>query len=220
MGFNIFTNPLEMHRYFEQQMNEFLKQFQIEDHSSFFGAAPEFPMLEEAPQGDGQNSRNLRDQYIKPGYEKSTESANRSRIDTDLDEKFNIGDLDRVLKKPERDAIVPFQQKPDMRIFGQSVQHKTVRNPDGSVEIHRIVRDSSGNQETTITKKFGDKEHTVIIKKDREGRQERIENFINMDSNDAGQFWGNQRVEERQNIPEIYGPQDGILSKILSGFFK
>lgn len=181
---------------------------------------PEFPMLEEAPQGDGQNSGSLRDQYIKPGYEKSREGGSKSRMDTDVDEKFNIGDLDTVLKQPERSAVAPFQQKPEMRFFGQKVQFKSVKNRDGSTEMQKIVTDSSGNEETTITRKFGDMEHTIIIKRDKEGREERTENLVNIDGNNAGQFWGNHRIEEKPNIPETDGMQGGILSNLFRSFFK
>lgn len=221
MGFNIFTNPLEMHRYFEQQMNEFLKQFQMEDHGPFsgiFGGVPEFPMIEDRGQ---EPSGNLREQFIKPGYEKSKESGNSSRkMDTDVDEKFQMGDLDTILKKPER-PVIPFEQKPqtEMRVFGQSVQYKTVRNSDGSVEIQKIVKDNSGNEERTITRKFGDKEHTITIKRDREGREERTENLINMNDNDSSQLWGNRSIQEKQNSSQPEKKQGGILSSLFSRFF-
>lgn len=220
MGFNIFTNPLEMHRYFEQQMNEFLKQFQMEDHGNFFGATPEFPMIEELPQGNEHNSGSLRDQYIKPGFEKSKERGNGSRVDTDLDEKFKIADLDKIMKKPEN-SVVPFQRKqPETRFFGQSVQYKSITNPDGSVEIQKIVRDNRGNEERTITRKIGDKEHTITIKKDKEGREERTEDLINMnmDSPEVGQLWGNRRIQENLQLPETNNR--GILSSFLDKFFK
>lgn len=170
-------------------------------------------------QGDGQNSGSLRDQYIKPGYEKSGENKNESRKDTDLDEKFKIGDLDTILKKPEW-SIMPSQRQPQMRVFGQTVQYKTVKNPDGSVEIQKVVRDNSGNEERTITRKFGDKEHTVIIKRDSEGREERTENLINMDSNDENQLWQKRGIQENQNIPFTDSGQDGILSSLFGKFFK
>lgn len=37
MGFNVFTNPMEMQRYFQQQINELINQLQMEDHSFFGG---------------------------------------------------------------------------------------------------------------------------------------------------------------------------------------
>lgn len=173
-------------------------------------------MIEELPQGDRQGSSNLREQYIKPGYDKSKEGQNGHRMDTDLDERFNIGDLDSILKKPER-SITPFQRKPEMRIFGQSVQYKTVRNPDGSVEVQKIVRDNIGNEERTITKKIGDKEHTITIKRDKDGREERTENFVNMDDN--VQLWRNQSRQENQNIPQTDSEKGGILSNLFNRFF-
>lgn len=84
------------------------------------------------------------------------------------------------------------------------------------------MRDNSGNEERTVTRKFGDKEHTITIKRDREGREERTENLINMDNNEASQIWGNQQGRERQNLPRLEdgSGQDGILSSLFSKFFK
>lgn len=84
MGFNVFTNPLEMHRYFEQQMNEFFKQFQFESAMDFgnFGlpASPqEVPAIEG---GNPGSSGSLRDQFLKSGFENRS-----SRVDTDVDKK-------------------------------------------------------------------------------------------------------------------------------------
>lgn len=199
-------------------MNEFLKQFQMEDHGSFggfFSGVPDLPAIGDNAQ---EPSGSLRDQYIKPGYEKS-KGGGSNRIDTDLDEKFNIGELDSILRKQEG-AVVPFQKpQSETRFFGQSVQYKTVRNSDGSVEIQKIVRDNSGNEERTITRKFGDKEHTVIIKKDKDGREERTENFINMDSNDGSQMW-NSLLPQEKHVSPSDNPQGGILSDWFSKWFR
>lgn len=204
-------------------MNEFLKQFQMEDHRGAFGGVPEYPMIGEKGE---EPPGSLRDQYIKPGYGKAKGDGNSGRVDTDLDGKFQMGDLDRILKKEvvpfqqKPKEVVPFQQKPqtEMRVYGQSVQYKTVRNPDGSVEIQKIVRDNSGNEERTITRKFGDKEHTITIKRDREGREERTENLVNMNENDASQLFPNQPVQEQRNLPQHEGALSGILSNLFSRF--
>lgn len=37
MGFNVFTNPVEMHRYFEAQLNSMLKSFGIPNGDIVFG---------------------------------------------------------------------------------------------------------------------------------------------------------------------------------------
>lgn len=51
-------------------------------------------------------------------------------MDTDLDEKFQMGDLDGVLRK-KPDSVLPFQDRPAMHFSGQSVRYRSVRNPDG-----------------------------------------------------------------------------------------
>lgn len=50
------------------------------------------------------------------------------------------------------------------------------------------MHDRQGNQETTVTRKFGDKEHTITTKIDKDGKKEVIENLVNMSESDAKQF--------------------------------
>lgn len=45
--------------------------------------------------------------------------------------------------------------------------------------------DKNGNKETTVNHKFGEKEYTITTKVDKNGKQEVIENFVNIDENEA-----------------------------------
>lgn len=190
--FEMFSDPIKMHEYFEQQMNEMLKNFGFHEFGqNLFGGFNENSdfdkMLEDAPQSSG----NLRDQFLKKGYEKPSPP----RLDKNLDDQLNVGDFDSIFgRKDNHNTLVPYQesQQPSTQnktlFFGQSVSKKIVRNPDGSVEKHSTVRDNDGNEETTITRQLGDKEVTIIKKRDKFGKEEIIENLINVDENEKNSF--------------------------------
>lgn len=46
-------------------------------------------------------------------------------------------------------------------MFGQSIINQTIRKPDGSTETKQIIRDSSGNVKTTITRTKDGKSETI-----------------------------------------------------------
>ncbi|KAL3280596.1 hypothetical protein HHI36_003828 [Cryptolaemus montrouzieri] len=161
--YDAFSDPMEMHHYFEQQMNKILRNFDIFEFGksdSFFGDfsgsgieffgqhSDQFPSLEDKSKGG-----ELRDQFLKPGYERPTQKHLMDKSDKELDEsKISIHDLDSVLTgKFFKDKQE--QPKVTTRVFGRSISTKTVVNPDGSMEIHKTIRDNEGNEETTITKR-------------------------------------------------------------------
>lgn len=85
MGINIFTSPLEMHRYFEQQFNTILKSFGMIGDESFMNDSSHFEL---SPffnaDGTSKQEGNLRDQFLKPGYHSTTDDK---KVDGDLDGK-------------------------------------------------------------------------------------------------------------------------------------
>ncbi|KAF2899928.1 hypothetical protein ILUMI_06267 [Ignelater luminosus] len=195
-GFNIFSNPLEVHRYFEHQMNEMMKSFGVfGNHDFFFGGNgepffddnsfgkdfPQFPAIEDFHKQQDQSQRSLREQFLKPGYEQPKISKEH-KSDQDIDGRFDMGDLDSVLKG------TPSQPQVKTFMYGQSMSTKTVRKPDGTIETHRTVRDQQGNEETTVTRRQGDKEYSITTRTDKDGQKEIVENLVNMDENDKDAF--------------------------------
>ncbi|KAJ8961201.1 hypothetical protein NQ318_008884 [Aromia moschata] len=65
-GFQVFSDPLQMHQYFEHQMNEILKVFGFHgfDNAEFNN----IPIIEEGKHSE-EHSGDLRDQFLKRGYE-------------------------------------------------------------------------------------------------------------------------------------------------------
>ncbi|GLV41536.1 uncharacterized protein CBL_06765 [Carabus blaptoides fortunei] len=190
MGFNIFSDPLEMHRYFEHQMNEMLKSFGGMFGESSFSSLP--PALE-APQSEDEHpQKNVREHFLKPGYENTKENrANGAKSDSVVDGKVNLDDLDTFLRDKPRQQLSPFQGQPQFRMFGQSISSQTVRRPDGTIETTQTRKDNNGNVETTITKQLNDKQYTLTIRTDKNGRQERIEDMVNLDENEVSKFTKN-----------------------------
>lgn len=80
------------------------------------------------------------------------------------------------------------------------------------METHRTVRDNEGNEETTITRKIGDKEHTVTKRRDKNGKEEIIENLVNLDEKDLDSFL-------HKKLPE-FQPPDVHKPSIFDKFFK
>lgn len=83
-GFQIFTNPMEMQKYFEQQMLEMLKSFEMVDESGKM-------ILDD----------NVRENFLKPGFEdmrKDLLEKNKA-IDTDLDDEIYADQLHSLLQR-------------------------------------------------------------------------------------------------------------------------
>lgn len=227
-GFKIFSSPHEIHRFFEKQMNEMMKTFQMFDSDPMIGIG-DFHSIEpphddyDGDDGGPRTGRSLRDELFKPGYQ-----YKRPGIKGHLEDKKEDYDLDESLKGSSLGEIL--DAKPSLRIgvddelpspglqtrvFGKSVTSKTVRKPDGSVEHHKTIRDSQGNEETTITRQIGDKKHTVITHTDANGVIKRNETFQNMDEGEIEEF------KKRWNIkPELDSKmtKDGIDFKNFFSF--
>ncbi|CAG9823394.1 unnamed protein product [Phaedon cochleariae] len=208
-GFDIFTDPFQMQQYFEQEMNEMLKRFGFQGIGDFSFDHPSI----EHPSGEFGNTpySSLRDQFLKNGYEKPSK-RNSDKVDQDLDAKVKSGDLDSILSGEFDKQISPYEMPQSKSFFyGTSHTMKTVTNPDGSVETHHTTRDNQGNEETTICHKIGEKEYCVMTKKDKSGKEEVTEQFVNMDASEKDLFL-------KSSKPKINSGTDGKFP--FDKFFK
>ncbi|XP_075213344.1 uncharacterized protein LOC142319681 [Lycorma delicatula] len=221
-SFNVYTNPLEIHRYFEQQMNEMLKNFHMlepfQEFSSFFNSdfnENEFPMIEQSPldqfsqqfpaiEGPNESQKSLREHLLKPEF-RSIESPS-DKVDTILDGEVDTKDICRALEK--KDSPIPIWTPndsakslvPNRDTFsfssGRSVVTRFVRRADGSTEREEIVKDSDGTETKTVTRSLGDHEYSVTTIKDALGVEKRTENYKNIDPG---------RLEEFNKAWDIHG---------------
>lgn len=81
-------------------------------------------------------------------------------------------------------AVQEYKPQRSFQSFGQSMSTRIVQLPDGTVEQHKTVRDSEGNEEITVTRQIGDKKYTVVTKKDKTGAETKIEDLYNMDESE------------------------------------
>ncbi|CAK9801628.1 hypothetical protein ANTQUA_LOCUS2934 [Anthophora quadrimaculata] len=161
--FDVFTNPLEMTRYFEFQVDNILKHFLFGFNNPGDGGGMD--MLPFA----SSEKKQLRDSMLKQNDEMP------SKLDTDLDGKITVDNFSNIWdehNQPKLKWSQPF-------IVGKSVKKEYVRRPDGTIEQKQITRDSEGNEEIIITQQLGDKVHTIITKKDKDGVETTTENFCN-----------------------------------------
>nr|XP_023028952.1 uncharacterized protein LOC111517134 [Leptinotarsa decemlineata] len=164
-------------------------------------STPNPPALEDL---EPRNSPNVRDQFLKSGYEKPTQS-NTDKEDKDLDNKILSGDLGSVFGSGLEKEITPYDKKtsenfhygtmtpyerqtPQNFFYGKSQTMKTVVNPDGSTETHSNVRDNDGNEEMSVCRRIGDKEYCIVRKRDKSGKEEVTEHFVNMDESEKDIF--------------------------------
>ncbi|XP_061673876.1 HCLS1-associated protein X-1 [Syngnathoides biaculeatus] len=117
-----------------------------------------------SPDSDGQRRSDVRPSLQYPGsapFSKFTDvwrhrlqktPEDDRKEDRDLDSAVSSGGLDEILAPPPEQ--VPSQQ-PRNRSFFQSITVTKVTKPDGTVEERRTVRDSRGNEETTMTRSGG-----------------------------------------------------------------
>ncbi|KAI5737297.1 hypothetical protein M8J76_011973 [Diaphorina citri] len=181
--FSVFSNPLEIHRYFEHQMNEMTKQFEkafsgdhfFNDNSmldSFFGQTPflnpgqQFPAI--LPPSSDENG-SLRDKCLKPDARMKPSQEHVG--DSDLDNEFKNGQVNLFKSRDPVQVYTP--NKP--QVFSSQVFTKIVRRPDGSTEEIR-------------TKQIGDQKYTKIIRTDSEGHTNVHEDIVNIDEDKLKDF--------------------------------
>ncbi|KAK2578357.1 hypothetical protein KPH14_002629 [Odynerus spinipes] len=190
--FSIFSDPMEMTRYFEAQMDEILKSFfPGSGRGSFFsipdrGNVPEVIPIE--PRQD-----NLRNKMLKPGYDMpGLDDYGKSRADVDLDGKISAEDFSKIWEEPDsKKQIVPYTNQ--FHHSSRFVTKRFVRGPDGTIEEQETIRDGEGNEETIVSKQIGDKKYVVTTKKDKNGIETKTEDLINIDESEMKNFeqkWG------------------------------
>lgn len=224
-GYDIFSNPLEIQRHFQQEMEEMSRLFETFGNmfgGDFFHSHPPI-----SDHDNYQGKQNLRDRYVKPKYwhdsnesERSLGSATRKgQLDNDLDDRVNAGELDEILKdKPSMEKYEPHAQ---IHISGKHSFSKIITNSDGTTEYYHTVRDSEGNEETTVTQQIGDQRYSVTTHTDSKGEKQQTECFKNIEKDDFDTFkkkWS--KLHQAPLYPRIdKEPKPNDLS-IFDHFFK
>ena len=161
-GFTVYSDPLEIHKYFDQQMDEMLKIFggfgfggggfyhQGENFEGFGGVGPRGNKILPFEENDDKHeSAHARGFMLK--------DEGQPKVDTEVEwDKVDMTELDQIMKHQDKTDqpprhIRPFGGHQDWGFsigpgagqsfsFGSSVSEKTKRNSNGGIETTRSVR--------------------------------------------------------------------------------
>lgn len=165
---------------------------------------------------------------------------NNTRFEEDLDEKIARDGFDKVLREDllKKDSDSQRERMPNQGLFfGQSSSFKRIQRPDGSIEEIKSQKNSDGNEEKTITRIIGEKSHTIIEKRNKNGNIEETEEyFTNIDHDkldDFNHLWNkpaNGSITDHPSNRNLYNtprkevavqmPKENtsIISKLFSWF--
>ena len=185
-SFSVLTDPLEIHKYFDQQMDEMLKMFggslgfggifgqEDEDHDPFRSFGNFNPGLfgqrmipfqdDEVSPGNSRDYGHARDFMLKENVE--------PKVDKEVDwSNINKTDIDKLLKSNEKQEIHKSHDH-SIRPFGRGFNFNFDMNPGeekhfsfGSSMSERTVRGPNGGVESTRTVKNSDGTETVSVTK-------------------------------------------------------
>nr|CAD7432421.1 unnamed protein product [Timema monikensis] len=176
---------------------------------SLMAGGPDFPALHppmEPEDGIGQPKGNdpadIRDKFLKPEYREKNRAhllppdiSPSSNQDTDLDDRLSrtekvIQKLFLVQSSPDRLRYSPLPED------SRSIEHM-------SVEHHRTVRNNQGHEETTVTRQIGDQSHSLTTQTDRNGVQQRVEKFVNLDEGKLDEFENKWNKQYQPAAPKL-----------------
>ena len=247
-GFTVYTDPLELHKYFDQQMDEMLQMFGQSFGFGGLGSSRE-------RFGDGFGVFSPPQRRMLPFEDQTSESASsddhardfmlrdepgQPRVDTEVDwDKLDREEIDRLMTRESRDFGRGLRS-PDLRgsgsvqtpgggfsfqSFSSSVSERSVTRPHGGVETTRTVRSSDGSEEVTVTRRRGDQAHQQVTRRDKAGATVTEENLVNIQEADLETFKKSfdspsiqQQEDVRRNMIQA-PPGDSAYTKIWDKFF-
>lgn len=197
LHFNIFSNPLEMTRYFESQIDNMLKNF-FEFNNTFFDdrVITTLPFAKSFTEKDD----NLRDRMLKSEFDTLAiaDIPVGNKVDTDLDGRVSVEEFSKIWNKGNMEVTKPSVSSNFS--IGRSVRKEIIQRPDGTIEKKQVIRDIEGNEETITSKEAADKAYVVTIRKDKNGIETRSENLFNMDESELKDFNQKWQSSVKNNI--------------------
>ena len=215
-GFTVYTDPLELHKYFDQQVNDMIKMFGFGGLGSAEGLREGFGIYSTPPQDRMLPHGGDQDKSSAPG-DRARDFMLRGepgqpKVDTEVDwDKLDWEELDRLMTHDREDDrsyqpqrhfkntmmdLIPDKkgscQSPggvfSLKSFGSSMSERSVTTPNGGLETSRTVRNSDGSEEVTVTKRLGDQSHQQVIRRDKYGNAAEEEKLVNIQEKDLENF--------------------------------
>ena len=230
-GFSVYTDPLEMNRFFDQQLDEMLKIFGHSfgfgfgqgEGNQFGGFGPgHHPRIPLEPESEPDCPSNARDFMWK-------DDGEHPRVDTEVDsDSVDMRELDQLMKfrndsdtrqdqRPRPNNFwelfatpnfemreLPSRERNSVYSFGSSMSQRSVTGPNGSLETTRTVRSSDGSEVVTVTKQLGDKSYEVVTRTGRDGSVSTEERLVNMTEQELENF-----KEELKDNKQLSTPRAG-----------
>ncbi|XP_078038894.1 uncharacterized protein LOC144471065 isoform X2 [Augochlora pura] len=178
--FHIFSDPLEITKHFESQIDILIKSFfgfHQDVHDMFPSALPPAVSPTFVPLQEG----NLREKMLKPNSDNFSEVT--PKLDVDLDGQVTPDNFSNVWDKYNK----PSESKSATVLM---TRKEFTQKPDGTIEQKQIIKDNEGNEEITISRQIGNKLHTITTKKDKNGVETKTEDLVNIDESELkGNKW-------------------------------
>jgi hypothetical protein len=169
---------------------------------------------------------------LDPGPDRRAASS-QSKRDTDLDGKISEDKILEMIKEPTKELLPVgkplVELLPNHFSSRKSISVMTVTGADNKVEHKRTMKDSSGKEESTVTRSIGDKSYSVTTVTNKDGTQQKHETFTNMDESDVSKFeeqWARKRqpstgsqlaeaILPQWNLPAIDSQDRNLYSKLF-----
>ena len=232
-GFNVYTDPFEMNRFFDQQLDEMLKMFGQSfgfrpDPGVWYGVLGDNKMIPLVEPEDDVGPSHGRDFMLK-------DDGQQPRVDTEVDSgNVDMRELDRLMKYRDNPGLPAHQeQKPTNLLdlfsppsfdrrespsggrrnfysFGSSLSQRSVSGPDGRLETTRTVRNSDGSEVVTVTKQLGDKSYEIVTNRSKDGSVSTEEKLVNIAENELDKFKEDLKENKQQLRPQ---PRDDMIRR-------
>ncbi|XP_043787039.1 uncharacterized protein LOC122711920 [Apis laboriosa] len=183
--FNIFSDPLQITRYFESQIENIMMNFIYGFHNEDNDANTNIFLF--GPSNAPSQRENLRDKMLKPNNNQTG-----LKLDTDLDGKITVDNFSNIWDEHDKSKFEISRP----RIFGKSMRKEYIRKADGTIEQKQIIKDYEGNEETMISQQIGDKIHTIVTKIDKNGVEIKTEEFCDVNECD---LFGKKKLSTNEN---------------------
>lgn len=208
-SFQIFPEPQDMFRHFEEQFMRTFQGFGMMEFPSRFGHPPLEAPLGAPAAPPGGESASLRYRMLKPG---ASDPDDTSRADSDLDDRVQQSGLAALLDPPQAPSAAPPVPLPPSaadqpRLFSSSsFSVRRFVGPDGRVEETRTESGADGQTRQTVTRRLGDRQQTVVTRQLPDGSSEQEEQLTNMDEGGLPAF--DRLWEEEPTPPAGSAPHD------------
>jgi len=239
-NFSVYTDPIEIHRFFEQEMDNMLRNFgfgKVIGGGFSFGldSRDGFPSFDDPNKIREENEVSPRSFMLKEdaGQIKKDDEVDSNNIDLDslFGQKYQNNETKEKMEPSIRigdSSLFGSGSLPNFMTTGSFITEESSSTLNGGYRSSRTVRNSDGSSEVTTTRRIGDQTHQQKICTDKEGNTTTQNQFTNIKEEELDQFeskWkgeSNSNIQDRQIHPRnrmISPPNDRLYESLWSKFW-